>query len=201
MSANCSSIVFVHGLGGHPRETWTYRGPNRDPVSLVSQGEVRPSSTNEGQSENVIDTADIDTTTTTEAAEQSDTQSAQEGHADPVEPAKRKHPKHRRRDLLSYFSGSKGKADEQTKKNISGGVPATQPAVNKNVFFWPQKLPEVCTCARVMTFGYDSDVSKFFGGSANKNDFYDHAGDLLGALVRKRTNAVWIMTPQCYLAY
>lgn len=63
----------------------------------------------------------------------------------------------------------------------------------KNVFFWPQNLPEECACARVMTFGYDSDVSKFFGGAANKNTFYDHAGDLLGALTRKRKSAVCIM--------
>jgi hypothetical protein len=45
-----------------------------------------------------------------------------------------------------------------------------------------------------MTFGYDSDVSKFFGGAANQNTFYDHAGDLLGALTRKRTNTVCTMT-------
>lgn len=47
-----------------------------------------------------------------------------------------------------------------------------------------------------MTFGYDSDVSKFFGGAANQNTFYDHAEDLLGWLDRKRTHAVCIMTLQ-----
>lgn len=45
---------------------------------------------------------------------------------------------------------------------------------------------------RVMTLGYDSDVAKFFGGAANKNTFYNHAGNLLGALVRKRKVAVCI---------
>ena len=200
MSANCSSIVFVHGLGGHPRETWTYHGPKRDPVSFVSQGGDRSSPTSEAQGTDVIDAADTNAITTTEVAEQSDAQSAQEGHADPIEPARRKLPKHLRHRLLPSLSKSKGKASEETKKNIPGEVPATQTAANKNVFFWPQRLPQVCPRSRVMTFGYDSDVSKFFGGSANKNDFYDHAGDLLGALVRKRTNAVWIMTPHCYLA-
>ena len=48
----------------------------------------------------------------------------------------------------------------------------------------------------MITFGYDSCVSKFFRGATNKNTFYDHAGDLLGALVRKRTQAVSTMTPQ-----
>lgn len=36
----------------------------------------------------------------------------------------------------------------------------------------------------------------FFGGAANKKTFYDHAGDLLWALVRERTHAVSTMTPQ-----
>ena len=73
---------------------------------------------------------------------------------------------------------------------------AKKTAAKDNTFFWPQKLPETCARARVMTFGYDSDVTKFFGGAANQNTFYDHAGDLLGALVRKRmdTTAVCIMT-------
>ena len=53
--------------------------------------------------------------------------------------------------------------------------------------FWPQDLlPEDCAAARIMTFGYDSDISKFFNGAVNKNNFYDHANDLLRALIRKR---------------
>lgn len=73
---------------------------------------------------------------------------------------------------------------------------AKKAAAKTRVFFWPQNLPEACTRARVMTFGYDSDVSKFFGGAPNKNTFYDHASDLLGALVRKRTRVVCIMPTQ-----
>ncbi|CAO2648328.1 Nn.00g075950.m01.CDS01 [Neocucurbitaria sp. VM-36] len=56
-----------------------------------------------------------------------------------------------------------------------------------NPVFWPQDLlPEDCAAARIMTFGYDSDISKFFDGAVNKNSFYDHANDLLRALLRQR---------------
>ena len=108
------------------------------------------------------------------------------------------------RRLASPFSRSKGKfreqvqqqrADAPTKKKYSHQDSAKNIAAKSNTFFWPQSLPEVCTRARVMTFGYDSDVTKFFGGAANKNTFYDHAGDLLGALVRKRTDTVCTTAP------
>ena len=106
----------------------------------------------------------------------------------------------------SLFLRSKGKLKEQAQpqrvdekgdaatnqKGSHQGSSKNVPVKN-NTFFWPQNLPEVCARTRVMTFGYDSDVTKFFGGAANQNTFYDHAGDLLGALVRKRTDAVCTM--------
>ncbi|KAF2236094.1 hypothetical protein EV356DRAFT_531340 [Viridothelium virens] len=53
--------------------------------------------------------------------------------------------------------------------------------------FWPKDLlPSECPSARIMTWGYESKVSGFFGSSANQNSFYDHANDLLYALDRKR---------------
>ena len=112
--------------------------------------------------------------------------------------------------LSSPFLKSKGKLKEQTQqqradenrnaatnKKLSHQDRVKNVPAKDNTFFWPQNIPEVCTRARVMTFGYDSDVTKFFGGGANQNTFYDHAGDLLGALVRKRTDAVCTMT-SCY---
>lgn len=47
-----------------------------------------------------------------------------------------------------------------------------------------------------MTFGYDSEVTKFFGGAANQNTFYQHAEDLLGALARWRQDTVCKMSPR-----
>ena len=56
--------------------------------------------------------------------------------------------------------------------------------------FWPQDLlSQDCAAARILTFGYNSDVSKFFDGAVNRNNFYDHANDLLRALLRERLGA------------
>ena len=110
--------------------------------------------------------------------------------------------------LGSPFSRSKGKHKEQThsqragekldaaaNKKLSLQDSIKNVAAKNSTFFWPQNLPETCARARVMTFGYDSSVTKFFGGAANQNTIYDHARDLLGALVRKRTDAVGTTTP------
>ncbi|KAF2787773.1 hypothetical protein K505DRAFT_379365 [Melanomma pulvis-pyrius CBS 109.77] len=61
---------------------------------------------------------------------------------------------------------------------------------DEDTIYWPEELlPEDCPSARIMTFGYDSDISKFFEGAVNKNNFYDHANDLLRALIRERQGA------------
>ena len=133
----------------------------------------------------------VDPPSTNESIGQSDAQ--QEGDVDPEVPAKRSFFRHLKITMSrssSPSSSSKGRAKQKTKGKDSNDDDARKAAAKKSVFFWPQTLPEACARARVMTFGYDSDVSKFFGGAANKNTFYDHAGDLLGALVRKRTHAV-----------
>lgn len=180
-SANFSSIVFVHGLGGHARGTWEYRGPNRDPVSHVSQEEA------------------VDRPSINESMGQSNAQEPQEEDVNPEEPAKRSFFRHLKNTMSrssSPYLRSKGKTKERIKHSSSNEDRASKAAAKINDFFWPQNLPEACTSARVMTFGYDSDVCKFFGGAANKNTFYNHAGDFLGALVRKRTHAVCTMPAQ-----
>jgi hypothetical protein len=63
----------------------------------------------------------------------------------------------------------------------------------ENVFFWPNALPAGLEKARVLTWGYDSDISKFFKGAANQNTFYDHARDLLGDLATDRKDTVCLM--------
>ncbi|MCJ1431234.1 hypothetical protein MMC27_000585 [Xylographa pallens] len=57
---------------------------------------------------------------------------------------------------------------------------------NKDVF-WPiDLLSTECPNARIMTWGYDSHVSHFFGGPANQTNLSGHAKDLLYGLDRKR---------------
>lgn len=56
---------------------------------------------------------------------------------------------------------------------------------------WPRDLlPEDCPKARILTWGYDSNVSRFFGGSADSNNLFGHAKDLLYALHRERLDCV-----------
>jgi hypothetical protein len=68
--------------------------------------------------------------------------------------------------------------------------PSSTPAEPKGPF-WPEDfLPYECPRARIMTWGYNSKVTNLFCGPANRNTFYDHAGDLLLALHRKRRDNV-----------
>jgi ankyrin repeat domain-containing protein 50 len=57
--------------------------------------------------------------------------------------------------------------------------------------YWPYHLlPTDCPNARILTWGYDSDISKFFSGSANKNNIFAHSRDLLEDLIWERRNEV-----------
>lgn len=58
---------------------------------------------------------------------------------------------------------------------------------SRNGVFWPRDLlPEDCPTCRVLTWGYDSHVTRFFNGPANQNSFFNHAKNLLYALDRDR---------------
>src|SRR5438552_5885820 len=51
---------------------------------------------------------------------------------------------------------------------------------------WPEHLlPESLPKARIMTFGYDADVSNLLG-SVSQNRVGNHAGNLVSALANKR---------------
>jgi hypothetical protein len=44
--------------------------------------------------------------------------------------------------------------------------------------FLPQDVPN----ARIITYGYDSHITKFYQGATNQNPFYQHAEDMLFGL-------------------
>jgi hypothetical protein len=75
-------------------------------------------------------------------------------------------------------------------------LPARQRAFEKDSFkageiFWPADLlPSDCPGARILTWGYESHVSKFFVGPVNKNHISMHAKDLLYDLSRERSKCV-----------
>jgi ankyrin repeat domain-containing protein 50 len=59
--------------------------------------------------------------------------------------------------------------------------------------FWPVDilpLPAQCPNARVLTWGYDSNVSNFFRGPTGQNTIFSHSKDLLYALNRERSDCL-----------
>jgi hypothetical protein len=125
------SVVFVHGLQGHPRRTWTAVAcPKSGPAQLADEKKTKKPS------------------------------------------------------VLSSIFRSK-------KDTISTSPPIETPETQPEEVFWPETLLATdCDAARIMVFGYDSDVTKFFSGPVNQNTFYDHAKDLLAALNRHRCDVV-----------
>lgn len=185
MSAYILSIVFVHGLGGDPRGTWTYTGPEKDPEP--SHWENAPLADQQIQHHG-NETPFVNT-----LAEQEENDNQEQGTNSNV------FSRFKRRFIINNGK-AKGPAELPATDTKTNAATKNKSNSNvKNVFFWPQNLPEACARARVMTFGYDSDITKYFGGMANQNTFYQHAGDLLGALTRKRKHAVCAIT-KCYLS-
>jgi len=112
--------VFVHGLQGHSKNTWTWRADG-----------------NKSKNSALIDSQ-------------------------------------QRRSRLKFWS-RKVKSEDDPAILVE-----RQP---RTAVFWPQDLlPEECPNARILTWGYDSNVSNFFNGSASKNSILPHASDLLGDL-------------------
>lgn len=60
--------------------------------------------------------------------------------------------------------------------------------------FWPgDLLPKDCPTARILTFGYESQVASFFGGAVSQNSVSASARNLLFALTRYRRNCVSVI--------
>ena len=197
MKAHLSSVVFIHGLNGDPRGTWTYKGPKRDPDPVFDgpqhEAPNRPTM-DEGQGAHVSELKDIRLVETGEVIGQRDTQQTQE-QGDQLLPNENFVWKCMK-TMLSLFWEEK--RDAVSLARISYTDSANKPAAKQYEFFWPQHLPETCARARVMTFGYDSKGLDVFHGTIDQDALYDRARDLLRALVGKRTNAVCIIMLYTY---
>lgn len=61
---------------------------------------------------------------------------------------------------------------------------------NKTGIYWPVDiLPQDIPNARILSFGYDADVTKFLG-PVGQNTLEDHASDLVNDLARVRGNDI-----------
>lgn len=91
-------------------------------------------------------------------------------------------------------AGSREATDRGIKKLFSRIQKTGSREVNKlqdGDIFWPlDLLPQDCANARILTWGYDSKVSHFFGGAVNQSNITAHARNLLHGLKRSRVNCV-----------
>ena len=68
-------------------------------------------------------------------------------------------------------------------------TPAQQ--VHERCVFWPfDLLRGDCPNARIITWGYNSVITKFFDGAVNQGSIFAHAKDLLFDLSRERRDCV-----------
>ena len=121
------SIVFVHGLQGHPRRTWSCKA-NADSSEEGSGSATRKTSPFRGFKKIIS-----------------------------------------RKKAIESESWSRSDTE----------------------VFWPlDLLPEDCPNVRLLTWGYESSITRFFGGPANQNTIFAHARDLLYALGIERQSCV-----------
>jgi len=142
------SIVFVHGLQGHPYKTWASKGDGSAEASPPLSG---------------------------------------------PEPNKQRRRKALRRLIQRRPKSSSDIQQEQS--SLDHGDPDREglgsfakylacPALS---VFWPADLlPVDCPQARIMTWGYDTKITKYMAASVNQNTIFSHSKDLLFALQRMR---------------
>ncbi|KAH7350702.1 hypothetical protein BKA65DRAFT_582695 [Rhexocercosporidium sp. MPI-PUGE-AT-0058] len=130
-----ADIVFIHGIQGHPRGTWTSK------TSATSDAKV-----------------------------------AKKKKKSLVQKMKHKFAKDKQLAPTTSDSSANSSVIDVTAQGEDG-------------YFWPQELlPEDFPDCRILTFGYDSHVSNFFGGAANKDGITAHGNAFLNRLVGVRTN-------------
>jgi hypothetical protein len=123
-----SSIVFVHGLQGHPKDTWTSKPIDSDGANSTKIESERP-----------------------------------------------------RKRLKFWWK----------EESSNASTPESTDALEKPDTFWPYHLlRDDCKIVRILTWGYNSNVSEFFSGSANKGTILSHSRDLLGDLTGERISSV-----------
>jgi hypothetical protein len=123
-----SSIVFVHGLQGHPKNTWTSKSVAREGANSTK---------------------------------------------------------------IEHKAPSRGFKFWSNKRSSNASTPKSTDDLEERLTFWPYHLlREDCKNVRILTWGYNSNVSEFFSGSANKGNILSYSRDLLGDLAGERRSCV-----------
>lgn len=131
-----ASIVFVHGLQGHPQKTWEWESRGRPSEFLTPDAGTQ----------------------------------ARAHH--------RWIPFGRSRSSSADRTLHERETKAESHKDVDGGMEGS--------VFWPlDLLPSDCPDARILTFGYDTHVTKGFA-PVDKSNIFSHGRDLLYALARER---------------
>ncbi|SPO07363.1 uncharacterized protein DNG_10057 [Cephalotrichum gorgonifer] len=169
-------IIFVHGLQGHPYKTWA--------TKRVGAVAAEPSG-NENEQETFRKRAlrrilPIRSSSAAVASGDGSVSSKRWRLGD-------------RQSSVESPGGAKGgnvpEADTGiSAPNSSGGGPTSATLGDSpSAVFWPSELLHAeCPDARILTWGYDTRVTKYMTGPTNKNSIFSHAKDLLFAVGRAR---------------
>lgn len=157
-----ASIVFVHGLQGHPYGTWA----TKEPANTRGSSATGPQSglIAENLTKRIVPTSRVT-----------------------FRGILRKRPKPATDTSSSERSVTGGAslilgADD----SVSTPSPGLRAADSASVYWPGDLLPSECPNARILTWGYDTVVTKTLSAPSNKNSIPSHAKDLLFALGRER---------------
>ncbi|KAF4345552.1 hypothetical protein FBEOM_502 [Fusarium beomiforme] len=91
-----------------------------------------------------------------------------------------------RQSIKAFVKGSSSKSRHDSSLTPSTVHNVTTPDGSDSTVFWPvDLLPQVCQKARILTFGYDTKITKFTSGPTNANSIFSHGKDFLFALRRE----------------
>ncbi|KAF5533272.1 integral membrane protein PTH11 [Fusarium phyllophilum] len=91
-----------------------------------------------------------------------------------------------RRSLKTFLKGSSNNNRQGTSLTESASDnPPTEETEDPYVFWPADLLPQICKKARILTFGYDTKITKFTSGPTNTNSIFSHGKDFLFSLGRE----------------
>lgn len=166
-----SSVVFIHGLFGHPLKTWTWpKSRSNSPRPTKNQ----PSSSS-SQGDNLRRRTEVQ-------PKREDDYLASKDEAEEAEGEDEANSLEQHDEALRIPANKSGLPDQE-------------------YIFWPKALlPTVIPKARIFTWGYDADVDGLMS-SASQNTIHEHANNLLVDLSDLRTTSSDRSTPLIFVAH